>query len=68
MFINDVLVSLFLFLGYLLTVGRRKSFVCDSKSIGLCYACFKVRWILAGCYRPVKVVFRNRLGRFEFSV
>ena len=59
---------IFLFLGNLITANRRKSFVCDSRSIGLCYACFKLRWILAGCFRPAKVVLKNRLGGFECYV
>ena len=60
--------QIFLLLGMFLTAGRRKSFVCDSKSIGLCAACWRFRWILAGCFRPAKVVFKNRLGLFEYYV
>ena len=66
------LIPFFLFfrgiIHFFITAGLRKSFWCDSKNVALCYACYKFRWILLGGYRPVKVVLKNSLGRFECIV
>ena len=62
-------IPLFLFLGKVLTVNRRKSFWCDSKNLHFCFACYMFRAMCTGsdwCLSGVRI--KNYCGEVRYEL